>query len=137
MALAQVTGMVPVMRGSMRLPKTARRGCGPLADDLLAELRRLDEGVARACGVVAQALVGEEEEEFVSDDWPAEASAELPELLLDALARLGRAVVLVEGVEARLVVLEEEAAVKLVRAVLRDDLDLRARVAPVLGRVRA
>src|SRR4051812_3433851 len=57
-------------------------------------------------------------------------------MLIDAYARrVVRAAVLVEGVEAGAVVLEKEAPVKLVRSVLRDGKNLRARVAPVLRRV--
>src|SRR5215212_7249396 len=57
-------------------------------------------------------------------------------MLVDAYARqVVRAAVLVEGVQSGAVVLQKQAPVKLVRAVLRDRQDLRARVAAELRRV--
>src|SRR5205085_2156629 len=108
---------------------------GPLRYDERAELRRLDEGVEGVRVVAAQSLVGEGEEGLVlpapvdgaalaevrQHDGAAKAPAKLTEPLVDAHGRRAVwAAVLVEGVQARTVVLEEEAPVESVRPVLRD-----------------
>ena len=83
--------------------------------------------------VATQTLVGDEEESAIlaavdgtatlakarQVDWPTEAAAELIDALLDAYGRgIVDAAILVEGIQTRTVILEKEAAVKIVRAVL-------------------
>ncbi len=81
----------------------------------------------------ADGLVGEEAEQLVADDRPADRAADVVEELGVLLHRAAVAVVVLEGVQARPVGLEERAAAKVVGPVLRDDLHLRAAIAAVLG----
>ena len=83
---------------------------------------------------IVQTLIREKEEELVFEDRAADAPAEVAESVLDPLVgRATGAAVLVESVQSGLIVLEEEAAVVNVGPVLRYDLDLRPRIAAVLG----
>ena len=76
--------------------------------------------------MTSQALVGEKEEKLVLINWPAEAPAELPEVVIHpGWRRIIRSAIFVECVPIRILVLEETTAMEVVRAAFRNDLDLR------------
>ncbi len=84
--------------------------------------------------VRAEPFIGKEEKQPVFHHRPTDAAAELAQLVFDALLLLqaGKAV---EGVQPGFVVLEEEAPVKIIRAVLRNHFYLCAGISPVLCRI--
>ena len=71
-------------------------------------------------------------------EWPAHAAAELSEKTFDSFRRAPPELVrvLVKGVQLWTVVLDERAAMPIIRAVLRNDFDLRAGTAAIFRGIR-
>ena len=105
----------------------------PRAHHEVAELLGLDRELLAGAGVLAHALVREEEERAVAPDRPAEAAAEVVLVEIGFLRVVQRLEV---GLRAHVVVAveREAAAAQLVRAAAGHEADRRARVAAELGR---
>ena len=122
------------------VPENLRRHApGTLSNHRLHELGSEHVFVGDVTLVVTQSLVGEEEKQLVLLDRPADTSSELPGGVRYADRRIVtsavHAIEFVEGVQSRVVILEEPAAVELVGTGLRDYLHGGAGVAAVLGLV--
>src|ERR1700682_1218382 len=135
------TGLRCEPRGERSLSRKGKHLSGYAArrSRALQELRRFEPSDRRSYRRVAQRLVGEEGEQLVLQNGSAYAAAFLiePVVVAPYRGRISGTVPPLVGIQARAVPLEECRAVELVRAVLRDDHDLRAAIPAVLGTVVA
>src|SRR5262249_33846520 len=110
----------------------------PLCDHELTKLRSFNERVSKIARVVPQTFVGKEEEQLVLDYRAADAAGKLAKQVFNPDRRrafcwvAADPAILIECVKLGIVVFENAASMKLVRSVLRNDLNLSPAISTVL-----